>query len=342
MISTQTFSILIRANNARTSTKGQSLYARVTVNGKRAEISLNRKADADRWDAANSRMRGNTMEAKSLNHYLQQVKAELYQVYNQMFARNEFITAETIKLRYTGKESPLKTILQTIHIHNEEMERKVGTDVVKVTWTKFLTLEKKLTVYIKKQRKKSDFYLEELDYRFVTEFEYYLRSVEKINANSTMKYIHMLKKVMNDAVRKDWLDKNPFQNFKCTFKWPEKEVLTMEELQRIVAKDFAIERLQQVKDYFIFGCFTGLVYVDVVNLEMAAIAKGIDGNLWLVTSRQKTKIPFRIPLLPEALSIIEKYKSHPKALAAETVFPKISNQKLNAYLKEIADLCGIQ
>lgn len=210
MKSTQTFSILIWANKARTSVKGQSLYARVTVNGKRAEISLKRKVDADRWDAANGRMRGNTMEAKSLNLYLQQVKAELYQIYNHMAARNEFITAEAIKLRYIGEESPQKTILQTIRIHNEEMQRKIGTDVVKATWTKFLTLEKKLTVYIKRYRKKSDFYLEELDYRFVTEFEYFLRSVEKISANTTMKYIRMLKKIMNDAVRKDWLDKNPF------------------------------------------------------------------------------------------------------------------------------------
>lgn len=124
MKSTQTFSILIWANKARASAKGQSLYARVTVNGRRAEISLKRKADADRWDAANDRMRGNTMEAKTLNLYLQQVKAELYQIYNQMAARNEFITAEAIKLRYTGEETPQKTILQTIQIHNEEWNAK--------------------------------------------------------------------------------------------------------------------------------------------------------------------------------------------------------------------------
>lgn len=170
----QTFSILIWANKARSSSKGYPLYARVTVNGKRAEISLKRKVDLNRWDVTSGQMRGNSIEAKQINHFIQKVKADLYQIYHQMSLQNEFISAESIKLRFTGEELPHKTILQTIRIHNEELERRIGTDVVKATWTKFLTLEKKLIAYIKQYRKKSDFYLEELDYRFVTEFEYFL------------------------------------------------------------------------------------------------------------------------------------------------------------------------
>ncbi|MEM0942279.1 MAG: phage integrase SAM-like domain-containing protein [Bacteroidota bacterium] len=149
----------------------------------------------------------------------------------------EFLSAESIKLRYTGQESPKKTLLQVVEIHNKEMERKVGSNVSKTTLTKFRTLKGKLIKFVKEHQKKADYYLKQLDYSFVTEFEYFLRSKKELNSNTSMKYIRILKKIMNDAVRKAWLVKKPFGEFKCTFRWPEKEVLTMEKLQRIIDKD---------------------------------------------------------------------------------------------------------
>lgn len=165
-----------------------------------------------------------------------------------------------------------------------------------------------------------------MNYSFVKDLEYYLRSIEKTSANTTMKYIRMLKKVMNDLVRKNFLDQNPFQQFKCTFKWPDREVVTSEELDIIFTKSFSIERLEQVRDFFVFSCFTGLAYIDLINLKPSDISVGIDGNLWLVFNRQKTGTLVRVPILDQALVIIDKYKDHPAAIQRGCVFPSMSNQ----------------
>jgi len=139
----------------------------------------------------------------------------------------------------------------------------------------------------------------------------------------------------------DWLSKDPFAKFKQHFDKVERFYLTKEELAAIEKKQFTIERLQTVKDLFLFSCYTGLAYIDTMNLTTENIIKGIDGNDWLITSRQKTDTDVRVPLLPQAEALIKKYKNHPKASNHGTLFPVISNQKTNSYLKEIADLCNI-
>jgi len=217
MKTTQTFSILIWANKAKATKTGLPLFARVTIDGRRAEISLKRKVPINKWDSKSGKAHGNSREARELNHYIQEVKSELYRLYHQMASMEEFLSAESIKLRYTGKETPRKSLLQVIEIHNTEMERKVGSEVSKSTLTKFKTLEGKVTSFIKDHQKKSDYFLEQLDYRFITEFEYYLRSLQQLNNNTSMKYIRMLKKVLNETVHKSWIDKNPFSNFKCKY-----------------------------------------------------------------------------------------------------------------------------
>ena len=156
-----------------------------------------------------------------------------------------------------------------------------------------------------------------------------------------MKHTERLRKMINLAIRNEWLLRDPFAKFKPSFIKTSREFLTAEELIKIENKEFSIQRLQQVKDLFIFSCYTGLSYIDVMNLSTENVSFGIDGELWLHTSRQKTDNPVRIPILPKALSMIQKYESHPKALAEGKLFPNISNQRLNSYLKEIADLCSI-
>lgn len=147
--------------------------------------------------------------------------------------------------------------------------------------------------------------------------------------------------MVNLALKNEWLERDPFAKFKKTFTKTNRECLTEMELKTVELKEFKIERLSFVKDLFVFSCYTGLAYIDVMQLTPGSITFGIDGDMWLFTNRQKTDTNVKIPLLPKALEIIEKYKEHPKAQADETLFPIISNQKLNSYLKEIADLCGI-
>jgi Site-specific recombinase XerD len=342
MKTTQTFSILIWANKAKATNDGLPLFARITIDGKRAEISLKRKVNPAKWNPNKSCWEDTSEEARATNKYITHVKAELLKLYDQMQILDENITAESLKLRFTGVSEEKKTLLQIVDYHNEQMAKVVGINVVKITFARYQNLRRKLGEFIKHQYRKSDIYLNDLTYQFVTNFEYYLKSHRKNEHNTAIKDIKNLKKILNDAVQNDWLTKNPFMSFKCTFKLREREVLTIDEVRAIENKQFGIKRLQQVKDLFIFSCYTGLAYIDVMKLTKQHLSIGIDGGYWLFTERQKSHQRVKIPLLPQAFSILEKYKSHPDVINSNSLLPKYSNQRLNGYLKEVADICGIE
>lgn len=341
MKATQTCSILVWANKAKKTEKLAPIFARVTVDGKRAEISLKKKIDPLRWDAKAGCVKGNNEEARTINNYITQVKSELFKIYTHLMMVDEFITAEKIKLHFTGKKEERKTLLKVFEYHNSQMKKIVGIDVVQATLVKFETIKSKVERFIKFQYKKSDMFLEELSYQFITNFEYYLKTEEKIQHNTTMKYIQNLKKIIHLSVKNGWLHRDPFTDFKCSFKKVERNILTQEEIDRLENKTFTPRRIEIVKDLFVFSCYTGLAYIDVMGLTQNNISVGIDGEKWLFTQRHKTGEKVRVPLLPVALAILNKYKSDPEVLSKDSLLPKLSNQRLNGYLKEIADLCGI-
>lgn len=341
MKTNQTFSILIWANKAKATYEGLPIFARVTIDGKRAEISLKKKINPEKWDSRTGHVKGNNEDARTINNYIAQVKSELFKHYTQMQMFDEFITAESLKLRFTGEKEVKKSLLQVFDFHNEEMAKAVGVNIERVTLTKYLTVRKKTANFILHQYKRTDLFLQELNHQFITNFEFYLKTVEHIDHNTTMRYIRNLKKIINDAVRNEWLLRNPFDSFKCSLKKVDRDILSMEEISLMQEKDFRIPRLAQVKDLFIFSCYTGLAYVDVMKLTPQNLAIGIDGESWLMTHRQKTEESVKIPLLPEAIEIIRKYKNHPDVNRSGGILPRMSNQKLNSYLKEIADMCGI-
>jgi site-specific recombinase XerD len=155
-------------------------------------------------------------------------------------------------------------------------------------------------------------------------------------------FLASFRKMVNVALKNDWMEKDPFKAYKPKLKKYERGFLPQEELETIEQKDFEIERIQFVEDLFIFSCYSGLAYTDAVSLTPANLMRGIDGDYWLITQRQKTDTSVKIPLLPKAIEMIEKYKTNPKSLSGGTLFPKISNQRLNGYLKQMADLCGIR
>ena len=156
-----------------------------------------------------------------------------------------------------------------------------------------------------------------------------------------MKHIERLRKIVNVALRNEWVAKDPFQRYRLNFHRTNRDYLTQDELVAILEKKYSIARLQQVKDLFVFSCYTGLAYTDLINLTSENIAKGIDGQLWIFSHRQKTDKPIKVPLLAQAVEILNKYENHPKAQAFGRLFPPISNQRINSYLKEVADTCGI-
>ncbi len=285
--------------------------------------------------------KGNSEEIRTLNAYLDMVKGEIHKHYNRLLASDKFISADTVKNSYLGLGEKQRSLIETFQYHNDQMKELIGVDVVKATHTKFETVLKKLKLYLKKHYKRSDVMLQELDHKFVVDFEYFLKIDQEIGHNTVMKYIRNLKKVLNMAVMNDWITKNPFSGFKCSTKKVKREILTEKELQALTEKEFTIQRLEEVRDIFLFCCYTGYAFVDVDKLTSNDVALGIDGGKWIFTNRKKTGTTSNVPLLPPAQEIIEKYADHPYCISKGKLLPVKSNQKMNAYLKEVADLCGI-
>jgi site-specific recombinase XerD len=183
--------------------------------------------------------------------------------------------------------------------------------------------------------------LSQLNYKFIADLEHYLLVTKNCGINTVAKYIKNVKHIVNIAVKNEWLDKDPFAAFKVTLKPGNRDFLSPDELKAIEEKEISIVRLDQVRDIFVFCCYTGLAYIDVAELTSDNLRKGIDGELWISKNRHKTETPSNIPLLPRAIQILEKYKDHPAVVNKGHLLPVLSNQKLNSYLKEIADACSI-
>jgi len=225
--------------------------------------------------------------------------------------------------------------------HNDQMAELVGREYAPGTLERYNTSYKHTISFLEWKYKVTDLDITQLNFEFITEYEFWLKSVRKCDHNSTMKYLSNFRKIINICIRNSWLQKDPFIGFKMTQREVERTALTEFELQVLSAKKFSVERLGLVRDIFLFSCFSGLAYSDVKKLKRCEIVIGIDGEKWLISKRQKTDITASIPLLPQALRIVDKYEKDPQCILTERVLPILSNQKMNAYLKEIADLCGI-
>jgi site-specific recombinase XerD len=342
MKNSNSFSILIWANKAKADVNGQiPLYARVTVMGKRAEISLKKKVNPQKWDAKTGFMKGSGNEVRTINNHIHRISEEIFKIYSELQKNSDYISAEEIKNKFTGVPDERRTLLQVFDEHNKDIESLIGKDYVKATLTKYKTIRSKAADFISHKYNKTDMYLDALEYGFITGFEKYLKIEAGIDHNTAMAYIKRLKRIIGISVNNHWISFNPFSAFKCTTRKVVREELTEEEVKRLAEKVFAVKRLEEVRDCFLFSCYTGYAFVDACKLSMANIAVGKDNEMWVKTSRTKTEIVANVPLLPQAIEIINKYKTHEECIYTGRILPMKSNQKMNAYLKEIADLCGI-
>jgi len=278
-----------------------------------------------------------------VNEYLNQVYKGIVQAKNELTLESKFITSQAIKSRFLKEDEQNHTINDIIKYHNDDMLNKLKWGTQK----NYYTTQKYISKFIKKQFNTSDMYLKQLDYNFILKFEKFLKEYQpldhqkKMGNNSVMKHIERFRKMITLSFKLEWINRDPFINFKAKFEKVERGYLSVKELENIEEKQFSIPRLQLVKDLFVFSCYCGLSYIDVINLTEENINFGIDGELWIIKKREKTNKLLRIPILPKAKILIDKYKVHPKSEINQTIFPKISNQKLNSYLKEVADLCSI-
>ena len=282
-------------------------------------------------------------ENKQLNSYLEQIRKMMVQSYQDLVLGKQVITAEAIENKFLGLDISDMTLCKLIEYHNTNCKETLKWGTLK----NYFTTKKYIELFLKEKHRTTDIYLTSLNYKFLIDFEYFLRRYTpddfhtSMGNNTVMKHIERLRKLIKMAIRYEWLEKDPFISFQQKFHRVERGFLSEEELKRIEEKEFSIPRLQYVKDLFVFGCYTGLAYIDVMQLSSKNIQIGIDKQYWLFTNREKTDNTVRIPILPIAMDIINKYKDDMKAIIQNRLFPNISNQKLNSYLKEIADLCQI-
>lgn len=337
-----TLSLLFSLRKPKNYQSGEMpIYLRITVDGQRTELAVSRKCDPERWDAVTGRAIGSKADSRTLNAYLDDVQFKIYELQRRMLDADELITAETIKNRFVGKAEKERTLVSIFKDHNAKMKNLVGQEFEKSTLQRYETCLMHCKDFMQWQYKISDIPVTKINFAFLTDFEYYLRSIRKCGNNSAIKYIKNLGKIVRICLGNGWLVVDPYLNYKPKQKAVHREVLTKEELDRLSKKKFSVERLSTVRDMFVFCCYTGLAYVDVHKLKRSELVKGVDENLWIYTSRQKTDTLSRIPVLPVALSIIHAYEDHPQCVVKDTLLPVMSNQKMNAYLKEIADLCKI-
>ncbi|MHB1105415.1 MAG: site-specific integrase [Lutibacter sp.] len=337
-----TFSILFypRGNDIDKNGKA-TIYARITVNGKRSEFSIKRKVLLTKWNSDAGKIKGKTSDVLELNKYMISIQNKINKIQAELTENEISITAEKIKNIYLGKDSKLKMLLEIFQEHNDEVNKLVGKDFAAGTAERYKTAKKHVNDYILKEYKVKDIPVKEVNHKFITGFEYYLKTSRNCAHNSAIKYITNFKKIIRIAYANDWISKDPFLNWKSKLKIVDREFLTSNEIQKIIEKDFSADRLNQVKDIFIFSCFTGLAYADVKKLTKNDIVIGIDGQNWIKTKRTKTDTRSNIPILPIPQAIIHNYEASQESFDTELLLPVLSNQKMNAYLKEIADICGI-
>jgi len=318
-----------------------AIYMRITVNGKRADMSAGRECDPAKWNSQAGRAIGTKEETRALNNYLDSLQTKIRNAHQALIDTNQRITTESLQNQFNGKAEKSRYLMQLFTEHNAKVKALIGNGFEANTLKGYNTSEKHLTAFLQKEYGKTDIEISQLDYAFITGFEFYLKAECKCSGVSAAKYIKHLKKIVNHCIANSWLTINPFVNYKSTAKAKERTYLTQSELDSIANKKLSIERLQQVRDIFVFCCYTGLSYADVKKLKRSEIAIGMDGERWIFTSRQKTDTSSRIPILPVALEILDRYQDHPQCENKGLLLPVLSNQKMNAYLKEIADLCDI-
>jgi integrase len=318
-----------------------NIYLRITVNSKRAEFSIQRKVTVDKWNPNANRVRGFSKEAQEINQYIDLISNKINKIHQQFIEKDKPFTAIQIRDVYLGKDENQKMLLKIFQDHNDQVEKLVGKDFSAGTALRYKTAKSHVEEYLKAEYKLSDISVKQVDHKFITGFEYYLKTVRNCAHNTAIKYITNFKKIIRIAYANDWIVKDPFFNWKARLQTVNRAFLSEDEIQAIIEKNISLPRLAQVRDIFIFSCFTGLAYSDVKKLTKENIVIGIDGNKWINTNRTKTNTATNIPLLPTSRAIIDKYANHKVVLHSCKLLPVLSNQKMNAYLKEIADLCGI-
>ena len=339
-----TFSLLFYIRRDKLNKRGEApVFMRLTINGERADASIKRFIEPHAWNSdkgkANEKCRG----GKDLNLYLDAISANILRIQRDFELDKKEVSAQIILNRYLGKEqSDRHTLMEVFRAHNEKCRALSGISLAPGTVIRYETTLRLTEEFLQKSYQKEDCYLDEVTNQFIEDFEFFLKTVRRCCHNTTSKYLMNFKKIVRIALAKGWMKKDPFAQIRFHLDPVEREFLEKQELKTMLNKEITITRLAQVRDIFCFCCLTGLAFTDVQQLKAEHLVADIHGKIWIRKARQKTKNMCNIPLLDEAQKIIDRYREHPYCQTHGVLLPVCSNQKMNSYLKELADICGIR
>ena len=318
------------------------ILMRITINGQYEETRIQRSISLKLWNAAKGCSKGKDRLSSELNNYIAELNARVLEKHKELMLEQALITPKLLLKRTFGKDTEMRTLLGTMQQEIGEMEKVINMDYSPITINRYKNVLNKLQKAILKFYEKEDITFHELSPEFIKAFDIYLKTEAGLCRNTVVRYMKCLKKITNMGLAKEWMRKDPFYGYKMQQDETDPTFLTYEELQTIMNKEFTIPRLALVKDIFIFALYTGLAFIDVYNLRPEHVSENNNGNLWIVKPREKTNNLCNIPLLSIPKQILEKYKDNPYCMDKGTLLPVPCNQKMNSYLKEIADLCCIK
>jgi site-specific recombinase XerD len=336
------FSLVVYISRTKAKKNGEvPVLMKININGERVVMQLQRSILPEEWDSKRAKVIGRSHEAREFNEYIDSVITRTRQKYSELITMHDTVTPQLLRDAVLGvNTAKAKMIIEIWEDHIEGLRKLIGKESTYATCQKYTTAKNHFTNFLKIKYKASDVPIKSIDHYMVTEFGLYLKTEKGCGFNTTNKFLQNLKRITYRCLRHGWILKDPFAGISLTMKEVDRPYLTEDELKSIMEYTSSFDRIIRVRDFFVFSCFTGLAYADVKKLRRCEIERN-EAGYWIKTKRKKTGGRSNVPLLGVPIQIINKYVELDLLEADDLVLPILSNQKMNAYLKELADFCGI-
>ena len=338
----KTFCISFFLRRVRTVKGMAPILARITVNGISKEVYTQCRTPVDKWDTAKGRATGRDKLAYEVNAYIDDFRAKVVEIYRTLQAEGFEGNTLEIKERLQSPGKQAKMFLEELTLYCEKRQKEVGVRITQLTSNKYYRLCRYLREYTKQEYKKDDIRLSAVSYGYLDGFNTYLQTAHRCHHNGAVNILDCLRNFMLYCLRNEWIEKNPFKNYKLKeVAPPPKEHLSKKEIELLMEKPMPDLRLDNVRDIFVFCCLPGLAFADVKELKREHLTTDEQGNMWIREPREKTAIMSTIPLLKQPKAILQKYAFDLHCIESGKLLPVPSNQKMNAYMSEIATICGL-
>jgi site-specific recombinase XerD len=343
---TTTFSVSFLTRKCKADKKHAHIYARITIDGEEKELSTKEQISISSWDSAKSRVKGNSIEVKSINEHLDNIRRAIKEKYRKLLDDGRLVTAESVRDAYLGNQAELKghKLKELLAYYTKIWKLKLKEGGFK----NYKTTIKYLELFLVHQFASADVFLSQVDGQFATDFEYYIRTQpikahDPCKGNGVGKHIQRFKRILTWAVDDlKWIKENQCRKYSCAMKKSKRKKLDMVDLIKLEEKKFINPLVIYVKELFLNSCYTGLAFAEAMALSEHDFEWNLDGVVWCKMYRTKSDELCAIPMLPSATNILKKYRGEAIQSGRTTIFPHITNQQVNRCLKIIQEVCEIR